>query len=76
MQEDAFSMSSVENRGPVSVVTILKKRLLTPQDGNAINKIIDDLIKKDQKRIVLSFKDVDLMTSSILGALVSILKKT
>ena len=74
MEQDDFRIGSVEDRGGVGIIYITQKRLTTPDDGKVLKTMVDSLIKKGQKKFIISLRDVDYMTSSILGTLISIHK--
>ena len=59
----------------IAIIHITQKQLLTPDDGNVIKNMVDNLIFNGHKRFVLSLKEVEYLTTVILGMLISIHKK-
>lgn len=72
MQEEMSAVGFVEYKDDIAAINITQKRLVTPQDGNALKIIVDAIVKKGYKKIVFSFREVEFMSSSLLGVLIAI----
>jgi anti-sigma B factor antagonist len=65
----------VENRKDVSVVCFTDRKILVEQSIQAIGEQLLDVVNQGRKKLLLNFRNVEYMSSAVLGMLVTLHKK-
>ncbi|MCH7504858.1 STAS domain-containing protein [PVC group bacterium] len=72
MEKGFSGVAVVEYRDDYAFINIIQSRLVAPQSGEVIKGLADEAIRKGYKKIVIDFSQVEFMSSSMLGTLISI----
>jgi anti-sigma B factor antagonist len=65
----------VENIGDVTVVCLTDRKILVEQNIQAIGEQLLNLVAEGGKKLLLNFRNVEYMSSAVLGMLVTLNKK-
>jgi len=65
----------VENVGDATVVCLTDRKILVEQNIQAIGEQLFNLVGEGRKKLLLNFRNVEYMSSAVLGMLVTLNKK-
>jgi anti-sigma B factor antagonist len=65
----------VENMGDVTVICLTDRKILVEQNIQAIGEQLFNLVGEGRKKLLLNFRNVEYMSSAVLGMLVTLNKK-